>query len=152
MVDDPADSTRRFINAFAIIAFIAIFVFLVWISFLDTKASLNQGSALASGLLGAFINPPKKDGGNLRAAWVALVVLTAFATGACAVGFFNANHGAAGSAVAAAAAGFAALLIDTARLAEPLSALAASAAILIARQPGSSNDEPQASPDGNEAK
>ncbi len=102
MVDDPADSTRRFINVFAIIAFIAIFVFLVWISFLDTKASLNQGSALASGLLGAFINPPKKDGGNLRAAWVALVVLTAFATGACAVGFFNASHGAAGSAVAAA--------------------------------------------------
>ena len=90
--------------------------------------------------------------GNLRAAWVALVVLTAFATGACAVGFFNASHGAAGSAVAAAAAGFAALLIDTAKLTEPLSALAASATILIARQPGSNNDEPQASPHGNEAK
>jgi hypothetical protein len=149
MADDRADWTRKFINASAVIAFIAIFVFLVWISFLDTKSSLNQGSALASGLLGAFINPPKKNTANLRTAWAVLAVLAGLATIACAVGFFNANHGAAGSTVAAAAAGFAALLIDTGKLTQPLSALAASAAILVARQPSTNNDELQPDPDGN---
>jgi hypothetical protein len=150
MADDSADWTRTFIDAFVVIGFIVFFVFLVWISFLDTKSSLNQGSALAAGVLGAFINPPKRATGRARAAWAALAVLSALATVACAVGFFNADHGAAGSAVAAAAAGFAALLIDTGRLAQPLTALASSAATLVARQPAVNNDEPPATRDTND--
>jgi hypothetical protein len=36
---------------------------------------------------------PAREGWKPSVAWVALAVLTASATGACAVGFFNANHG-----------------------------------------------------------
>jgi hypothetical protein len=88
---------------------------------------------LAPGLLGAFINPPKKDQQEWLIAWYALVLFAFAATAACAIGFFWSSHSAAGGAVVGAAVGLVTVLTDTSALITPLSSLAASAKTLAAR-------------------